>query len=221
MKKIKISIMLNTIISILALIATLIMFTGFKFMSGATPVLETTKLGMFKFFTVDSNIFMGVISIIFLIYEIKLLKGNIKEIPSIIYVLKLMSTVGVTLTFIVVFAYFVPITNFKILPMIMNSNLFFHLIIPVLSVINFIFFEATNKLEYRYIFMGLIPSFMYGIFYLTNILIHIENHKVSVKYDFYYFVQNGIWASAIVIPIIFLITYIISLMLWKLNRKYY
>lgn len=221
MKKIKISIILNIIISLLALIATIIMFTGFKFMHGAEPVLETTKLGVFKYFTVDSNIFMGIISLVFVIYEIKLLKENIKEIPTKVYILKLMSTVGVSLTLFVVFVYFVPITEWKVLPMIMNSNLFFHLIIPVLSIISFIFFENTNKLKYKYVLFGLLPTFIYGIYYLINVLVHVENHLVSTKYDFYYFVQNGVWTSVIVIPIIFVITYVISLILWKINRKFY
>ncbi len=218
-RKIKVSIILNLIIFLLALIATIIMFTGFKFMYGPEPVLETTKLGMFKFFTVDSNIFMGIISLIFSIYEIKLLKGNIKFIPVNLYILKLISTVGVSLTLFVVFVYFVPITNFKILPMIMNSNLFFHLIIPILSIISFTIFEKTNNLEFKYTFLGLLPTFIYGLYYLINILIHMENFKVSPTYDFYWFVQNGVWTSVIVIPIIFIIAYTICLILWKLNKK--
>lgn len=220
-KELKISIILNGIIFLLTLFASVIMFTGLKFMHGVEPILETTKLGMFKFFTVDSNIFIGIISFIFLLYEIRLLKGNIKEIPIKLYIFKLMSTVSVSLTLFVVFFYFVPITNFKVLPMIMNSNLFFHLIIPILSIITFVLFEKTDKLKYRYTFFGLIPSFIYGVYYLINILIHMEYFKVSPIYDFYYFVQNGVWTSIIVIPIIFLITYVISLILWKLNKKIY
>lgn len=218
-RKLKVSIILNLIIFLLALIATIIMFTGFKFMYGPEPVLETTKLGMFKFFTVDSNIFMGIISLIFSIYEIKLLKGNIKFIPVNLYILKLISTVGVSLTLFVVFVYFVPITNFKILPMIMNSNLFFHLIIPILSIISFTIFEKTNSLKFKYTFLGLLSTLIYGLYYLINVLIHMENFKVSPTYDFYWFVQNGVWTSVIVIPIIFIITYTICLILWKLNKK--
>lgn len=216
--KIKISILLNLLIFIFTVLASIIMFTGFKFMHGIEPVLETTKLGMFKFFTVDSNVLMGISSLIFLIYEIRKLKFN-KEIPTKLYMLKLISTSSVSLTLFVVLFYFVPITGFKILPMIMNSNLFFHLITPVLSIISFIFFEKTNKLKYKYTFYGLIPTLLYGIYYLINVLIHIENSMVSPTYDFYYFVQNGIWTSVIVIPIIFMISYIISLLLWKFNKE--
>ena len=33
---------------------------------------------------------------------------------------------------------------------------------------------------------------IYAIYYITNILIHIENKMVSLDYDWYYFVQAGI-----------------------------
>lgn len=217
-KNLKISIILNLLVFIFTLLGVIIMFTGFKFMHGVEPILETTKLGMFKFFTVDSNIFIGIVSLIFLIYEIRKLKYK-KEIPTSLYVLKLTATSSVSLTLLVVFFYFVPITSFQILPMIMNSNLFFHLIIPVLSIISFVFFEKTKKIEYKFTFLGLIPTLLYGIYYLINVLIHIENNKISPTYDFYYFVQNGIWTSIIVIPIIFVISYITNFLLWKFNKE--
>ena len=88
-KKIKISLVLNIIIVVFTIIACIIMFTGFKFMEGDL-ILETTKIGMFKFFTVDSNILMGIVAFIFSIQEIRLLKGKVSEIPLKTYVLKLM-----------------------------------------------------------------------------------------------------------------------------------
>ena len=54
-KSIKISLVINLIIVLFTIIASIIMFTGIKIMEGE-PILETTKLGMFKFFTVDSNL---------------------------------------------------------------------------------------------------------------------------------------------------------------------
>lgn len=219
MKKEKWSLFFNISITILTVVASFIMFTGIKFMKGKELVLETTKLGMFKFFTVDSNIFMGVIALLFSIYEIKLIKGNIKEIPEILYKLKLASTTAVSLTFIVVFTYLGPISDGGIPIMLMNSNLFFHLIIPVLSIITFIFFEKTNKLKIKDSFLGLLPTFVYSLFYLTNILLHINNGHVSPEYDFYWFVQKGVIQAIIVCPLMYLITYIISYSLFKINNK--
>ena len=63
MKNLKISLVINILVVILTIISSIIMFTGFKFMPDYELVLETTKIGMFKFFTVQSNIFMGVIAL--------------------------------------------------------------------------------------------------------------------------------------------------------------
>ena len=216
---IKFALTINLIITILTVVASVIMFTGFKFMNGYDTVLESTRLGMLRFFTVESNIFMGISALIFAVQEIKLLKGKINEISKKMYILKLMATTSVGLTFFVVFAYLGPIAKDGIPSLLMNSNLFFHFLIPVISMINFVIFEKTNIIKYKYTFFGLIPTTLYGVYYLTNILIHMENGKVLPIYDWYWFVQNGVWTAAIVIPIILAITYIITLILWRINRK--
>lgn len=209
------SLILNTIIVLLTTLASIIMFTGIKLTHGAEPLLETSKIGMFKFFTVDSNIFMGVIS---LLYIIKILKN--KEITKTLQILKLMSTTSVTLTFIVVFLYLGPIAQDGISSMLQNSNLFFHLIIPLLSIITFVKYEKIN-IKLKDTLYGIIPTITYALFYLINILIHTENGKVSPIFDWYWFVQNGVKTAIIVLPLIILITYIISLILYKLNRRLY
>lgn len=216
-KKLKIAIILNIIIVIFTIAACTIMFTGFKFMDGDI-VLESTKIGMFRFFTVDSNIFMGIVALTFAVLEIKLLKGKIEGIKTKQYILKLMSTVGVALTFFVVITYLGPISTGGIPSMFKNSNLFFHLLIPLLSIFNFICFENTNKLKFKHTFLGIIPVIIYGAYYLTNTLIHVENGKVPIIYDWYWFMQGGLWQILIAVPIIFGITYIISLILWKVNK---
>ena len=217
-KKTKISIVLNILIFILTLIATIIMFTGFQFMHGE-KVLESTKLGMFKFYTVDSNIFMGLSALIFALNEIGILKGRLKKIPESIYTIKLAGTVGVTLTFLVVFCYLGIIAEGGILSLLMNSNLFFHLIIPLLSIISFIFFEKTKEIKLRQTLLALIPTMTYMLFYIINILIHTENYKVSPVYDWYWFVQGGVKTAFIVAPLMLAITYIISYALFKLNKE--
>ena len=219
-KNIKISLIINIIITILTIAASIIMFTGFKFMYGYDPVLESTKIGMLRFFTVESNMFMGIVALIYAINEIEILKGKKEEISLKNSVLKLMSTVAVSLTFLVVFTYLGPISKNGIPSLLMNSNLFFHLIIPVLSILVFVIFERTDKIKFRYVLFGVLPSFLYGIYYLTNILVHMENGKVSVIYDWYWFVQNGIWTAAIVAPMILFATYVLSIIIWRLNKEY-
>jgi len=217
-KRVKMSLYINIMITILTIIATIIMITGFKFMTGVEPVLESTKIGVFKSFTVDSNLFAGIISFIFILNEISIIKGEKKEISDKLYILKLMATTAVSLTFIVVFVYLGNIAENGLISLLLNSNLFFHLIIPLLNIIDFIFFIKKDNITYKYAFYGLIPTLLYAVFYTTNVIIHIENGRVSPKYDWYWFVQNGLWTMVIVAPTILLITYIISLILLLLNK---
>ena len=91
----------------------------------AKTLLEASKVEMFKFYTVDSNILMGIISLIISIYEIKLFKSTIKEIPKIVYILKFIATSGIALTFLVTLAFLGP--QYGMYAMYNNSNLFLHL----------------------------------------------------------------------------------------------
>ncbi len=210
MKK-KISLIINILIVLLTIFASFLMFTGIKITNGVEPILETTKLGMFKFFTVDSNLFMGIVALLFIIKN--------KSITKNMYRLKLMSTTAVTLTLIVVLAYLAPISQGGLKSMLQNSNMFFHLIIPVLSIINFTIFEKTNELKIKDTFYGLIPTIIYAILYVINLIIHIENNKISPIYDWYWFAQNGIIAAIITAITIIVTTHIITLILWKLNKR--
>ena len=218
-KKLKISLLLNIIIFVLVVVASVIMFTGFQFMHGVEPIFEERRLLMLKFFTVQSNIFAGLIALVSAYKQIRILRGKERVISKRLSVLQLMATTAVTITFLVVFLYLGPISDGGIPVMLMNSNLFYHFIIPVLCIINFIFFEKSNKLKFKYTFMGVIPTLLYGTYYVGNILIHMENGKVSPVYDWYWFVQNGVWTAVIVMPMMLLGSYMISLVLWGLNRK--
>lgn len=219
LKNIKISLIVNIIIAILTISASIMMFTGFRFMPGYDTILAETKIGMLKFFTVQSNIFMGIVALIFAIKEINILMGKKSEISTKSYILKLMSTTAVGLTFFVVFSYLGPITKGGVVVLLRNSNLFFHCIIPIMSILNFVLFEKTDKLKFRNVAYGIVPTVIYGIYYVTNILIHMENGRVSVSYDWYWFVQNGVWTAVIVVPMLLAITYVISLIIWRINKK--
>lgn len=219
MNKVKISIALNILIFILVVASIIMMFTGFKFMPGDDLVLESTNLGMFRFFTVDSNAFMGIVALLFSIVELGLLNDKITEIPKKYYILKIMGTTAVALTFFVVVTYLAPVIPNGFILLFMNSNLLFHLIIPLLSIFTFILFEKTDALTFKNSFLGIVPTFLYEIYYLINILIHMENGKVSPLYDWYMFLQNGVWTAVIVAPLMIAITYVISFVIWKLNRN--
>ena len=81
MKKVKISLIINIIIVVLVTLGSIFMLSGFEFMAKEIPLIAT-KLEALKYFTVESNILIGIISLIFIIFEIQILQNKRKEIPD-------------------------------------------------------------------------------------------------------------------------------------------
>ena len=79
--------------------------------------------------------------------------------------------------------------------------------------------EKTDAIKFKHTLYGLIPTFLYEIFYISNVLLNMKDGKVSPSHDWYYFTQNGL-LIVISIPFVMLgITYIVSLITWRLNKK--
>lgn len=215
MKKIKISLILNIITVVLVVIATVFMFADIKFMP-MSRLFEGSKIEMLRYYTVDSNLLVGIVALILAVYEIKLLKNKISIIPNFVYILKLVATSGITLTFLVTAFFLAP--RHGIYPLYNNSNLLFHLIIPLFAIISYIFFEKHNS-SYKVAALGITPMFLYSIYYITMILIHLDNGKINPKYEFYGFLNGNLNNIYIVLPMMYLITYLISLLILFLNKK--
>ena len=131
----------------------------------------------------------------------------------------MVATIAVSLTFFVVFAIFGFMARGGHIPLLKNSYLFFHLIIPVMSIINYVVFEKTNIIKFKHIFYGLIPTFLYEIYYTINLLVNMKNGAVSLRNDWYSFAQNGLLRTVLVVPIMLGITFGLSFVIWKLNKK--
>ena len=196
---IKISLAFNILIVIMTVVALAIALSGFKFMTGYEAHGELTGVQAFGYFTVQSNVFMAIVSLAFAIKEMKLLKGRTIKIPFKYYILKMIAVTAIGLTFFVVFIIFSILSKNGLLSLIRNSNLFFHCIIPVTSIINYTFFEKTDTIKFKHTFYGLIPTILYEVFYTNNVLLNMKDGKVSPAHDWYYFAQNGL-LIAIFIP---------------------
>lgn len=215
MKNVKVSLVLNCFVVLFVTIGCVFMFNGIYFMPNKT-LLEVRNFGMLKFYTVDSNILIGLVSLILIIYEILLLKNKIKEIPNRIYILKLIGVSSIALTFITTLCFLAPQYGFY--AMYNNNNLFFHLIVPILALVSYIFYEKHDN-KYGYAILGVIPMFLYSIYYTGNIIMHLNNKGLTFKYDFYGFLNGNINNAYIVIPVIFFVTYLISLLIILMNKK--
>lgn len=213
----KTSFIINLLIFVFTLFATITMIIGFEFM-GEVKILSSTNFHAFKYFTVDSNVFAGIVSLIYLIYLIKLAKGKISEIPLFLKYLKLAATAGVTLTMMVTVFYLAPSSTTTYFAYFVNSNFFMHFLTPVLCIVTFIFLEPA-EFSFKETFIGVIPMIVYAMFYIPNILLHLENGNPTRTYDWYGFLDGGLQTIWFVIPLIMTITWLFSLGLWALNKK--
>ena len=136
-----ISFIVNILLSVMVVIAIIMSIMGFKFMYGYEPYPELIGIPILSYYTVQSNVFMGIVSFVFANREYQILRGRKKEISLIYYIFKMVATVAVSLTFFVVFAIFGFMSSGGHIPFLRNSYLFFHLIIPVMSILNYVIFE--------------------------------------------------------------------------------
>ena len=220
-KTYSVSIILNIIIFLLVVFSIVSTVIGFQFMSSIN-VLSSTNFQAFRYFTVDSNILAGIVSLIYVIYMIRQKKrcnGGRIVIPRWFSMLKLASTTGVTLTMMVTVFFLAPASDRGYFALFMNSNLFMHFVIPALCIVSFIFFEPTEKLRLSHTLTGIIPMFIYSIYYSLNILLHMENGQPNFKYDLYGFLGGKLSNIWFVMPAIYAITWIFSFLLWLGNKK--
>ena len=217
MEKVKKSLIINLIIVLLVTIGCILTFNGIHFMSNST-IYDVNGLSMFKFFTIDSNILIGIASFVFIIYEILLIKNKINKIPNFVYILKSSGVVSVALTFVVTLFFLAPTSKSGFFSLYLNSNLFFHFIVPVLSVISFVLYEGFESKSIN-ILHSTIPMMIYSLFYLINVLLNTNGSVITTQYDFYNFLGGNIYRALYVMPIIFLITYIMSYIILKINKN--
>ena len=177
-KSIKMSFILNLIIFVLVFIATLFMVLNIKFMNVEDFVFLSSKIEVLKYYTVDFNIFM---------------------------------------TFLTVVFYLAPASKKGYFILFTNSNLFYHFIVPVLSFVTYVFFE-NNKLKIKDCLLSIIPTLIYALFYLFNVLVHLNNGIVLYEYDWYGFATGGIVGIIIVFLLMLFITFIIGVLLNMFNK---
>ena len=149
-------------------------------------------VGSLIFFTVLSNLLVGVAALICLPFNFVGIAKK-KLLPKGIYVFKLIATTSVAVTFVVATA-LLPILSGSTIPAqygdfsFQKVEFFMHLIVPVAAMVGFIFFDHTQKAKFPVTILAIIPVVLYGIFYILNYFLHFKS--VNDNYDWYGFVSE-------------------------------
>lgn len=186
MKTVKNSeLILNIGLVILTVIGVILMFNG----KPGEGVLQASGLANFKYYTVLTNVYCGLIALIYLICLLTG-KGTEKMIA-----LKLGAVCGVAITFAVVAFMFGPLYGFP--QFYKGGNFIFHLIEPLAAMVEFIVVRR-KRMPFVYTVIAAVPTFIYGACYMLNILINGMGGEWPNTNDFYAFLSWG-WPVGMVI----------------------
>ena len=190
-----INLIINTAIVILEIIGFILVFNE----------LGITSL---EYYTEDSNLLLLISSIIFIVY---LSKNN--ELPSWFKSFRYIAIVSTTLTLIIVLTVLSWTTDFGLYHLLFNgSMLYHHTLCPILAILSFVFVEKYENLNTIH---GLYFTIIYAIIMISlNVLKVVEG-----PYPFLLVYKQPIIHSIIWTVIIFAITYLIALILKKVNGK--
>lgn len=169
----------------------------------------------FRFFTVDSNILAAVMSAVMLVFNFKKIKNVNTKIPNTVRLIKFMSTVAVTLTMITACFFLSTIYTLKL--MISGSCFFLHLITPLLAIFACTVFEADEKMSFKKMLSGLIPTVVYGTVYVVMVLIL---GKANGGWEDFYSFNSGILENKWYLSIFIMLfaTFLISLALRAIHN---
>ncbi len=199
-----ISIIMNCLVIAFTVTGTVVMLSPRVSPEGA--VLASRGWRNLRYFTVLSNEFCGIVS---LLWIVRTVRG--KTFPAL---LKLMAVSGVGLTFAIV-AFFLAPMNPQ-LNLYQGGNLWFHLIVPVTAMIEFLILD-TKRLPVKQTLIAAIPSLIYGLGYLINILINGRGEWPNTN-DWYGFLTWGYPIGFLIFGFIFLMHWGIACLMQLFNK---
>ena len=163
------SILCNSVILIVTAVLTLRFFR-----SDGKWNAERGK-GAFRFFTVQSNVLCAVSALLLCVFPS----------PRWVWLLKYTGTSAVTVTMMTVLLFLGPKMGYG--QLFKGSDLFMHLIIPLLAVLSFSLYEKRGMSFWEALW-GLVPVALYGSLYVYKIMIAPPDKRWN---DFYGFNQGG------------------------------
>lgn len=199
-------IIFNLIIAGFTVIGIILMLTR-KAEAGA---LQSSGIENFKFYTVLTNVFCGLIAAVYLMFIL------LKKDTDKIRVFKLAAVCGVAITFAVVAFMFGPLYGYP--QFYKGGNLFFHLLEPLTAIAEFILIRR-KKIPFKYTVIAAVPTLLYGMGYMLNILINGVGGPWPDTNDFYAFLSWGWPVGIAIFATITLLTFGIACLFRVISNK--
>lgn len=173
--------MIDRILNLSIFIVTLILMIRFFRKDGKWTAEKAGTI--FRYFTVLSNCFCALAAL-----GVAIVPGQ-----PVLWMMKYLGTVAVTVTMLTVFLFLAPAYG-TLLGLLKGYDLFMHLLTPLAAILTLCVFER-RPVSVPAALSAVLPVIVYGFWYLYHITIAPEEKRWE---DFYRFNQNGKWPVAYV-----------------------
>ena len=154
-----------------------------------------TGFRTFRYFTTESNILAGIVSLLAAGFTLPVLLGKRERVPKFALVLKYVGSCAVALTFFVVLAFLGLIYGYGM--MYRGASFYMHGIVPILAMVSWIVFDRGAHLKIQAFLFGLIPVVLYGVMYFVQVV--LRGPARGGWEDFYAFTRGGKWWLSLMI----------------------
>ena len=178
-------------------------------------------VGLFGYYTQCSNILLGISCAVSVFFAAKALKGGEAEEKKWSRLLKFIGTSSVALTLVVVLTVLIPsrghgryTAESVVHYLLTGSNLFMHFVCPVAAILVFVFLEHKARISFRETLFAMIPAFIYAC---ISTSLNATNLMYG-PYPFLHVHEQSVLASAFWFIAIVLLSYVLALAVWGLNK---
>ena len=185
---------------------------------------DPTPISVYLYFTVMSNLFVGLVALIEIPFFCKSIAKRRDQIPTFLYAAKLTAVTTVTITMGTALSWLAIQLGFETI--IKGSQLFLHIIIPSLALLSFVIIESQAKIKFRHVFWVVLPVLLYAGFYFSAIFFFDIGAKdwYMFAYDYVEGVRSeniNIVKSIISIVSFVLGPIVLSIVIWLLNQLFH
>ena len=99
-----------------------------------------------------------------------------------------------------------------------NANFFYHGLVPVIALVNYMFFTRNEKYHFLQTLFTILPSLLYGIVYFIVVDSHDAYYGNNPDYDFYMFGKDGPYIGILYFVAVMSIAYAIAVGIYFVNR---
>ena len=171
-------------------------------------------LGLFSYYTQDSNILGLLSSLLFVVTGYESFKSKMVKTNNFVAKFRFMATACMCLTFLVVIFVLIPAAGFKWTGwyLFSGANLYYHTLCPIISFISFMFFENVVNLRFVNTVINFIPTVIYAIITITlnalNIMygpypfLKVHEQSIAMSVVWFILIVGGSWGLSILVYIL-------------------